>query len=234
MALSVTALAAASANTSNNAASHTGTAGTPNAGDLLLACVQVSGNTTPGSMSGTWTWNLLTTFPKNTGADTVYIYWAAATAGTSTTPVYTISGNSTGSAMSVLRLTGLEGQTQPYIRQLKTAVGTAANPSLTLDTAPLTGNGLIGIASNTTSSATQWTMPASWTGEIHETNYSTPGTSLQTCYRASGATTTGVAWTNSNTTAWGIIVIEFYVAGTGPSADDGNAMNGFFGGISNI
>lgn len=220
MALSITQLAAGSANTTNNAASHTGTAGTPASGDLLLAVVLVTGNTTVGSMSGTWTWRFLTSFTKNSGADTVYIFYAAATAATSTTPVYTISSNSTGSAMHVLRLTGLEGQAQPYIRQMKTATGTAANPSVVLDAAPLTGNGLVGIATNTTNSSTQWTIPTSWTSELAELTYATPATSLQTCYRASGATTTTVTWTNANTTAWAVMVIEFYVAGTGPTECD--------------
>jgi hypothetical protein len=231
MAMAVAALAAASANTTNNAASHTGTAGTPTSGDLLIAVVQVSGNTAVGSMSGQWTWIFLTSFTKNSGADTVYIFYASATAATSTTPVYTISGNSTGSAMSVYRITGLDSQVQPYIRQFKSATGTAANPAVTMDTAILTGNGVIGIATNTTSSATQWTAPGSWS-EMHETNYSSPATSLETAYRASGETGTTITWTNANTTAWAVMVIELYVAGTGAVPDSSSA--GCYGGNSSI
>jgi len=233
MAFAVAALAAASANTTNNAANHTGTAGTPASGDLLLAAIQVSGNTAVGTMSGTWSWKFLTSFPKNGGADTVFIFYAAATAATSTTPVYAISGNSTGSAMSVLRITGGDGTTQPYLRQFKTAIGTTANPAVTMDTAILTGNGVVGIASNTTNSAVQWTQPASWSGEIHEVTYATPAASLQTCYRISGETGTTITWTNANVTAWGIIVMEFYIAGTGIT-EDGSGGTGYFGGASSI
>lgn len=220
MALLVQQLAAATQNTLNNQASHTGTAGTPASGDLLIAIIAVSGNTAVGTMSGAWTWTFLTSYTKNAGADTVFVFYAYASAATSTTPVYTISGTSTGSAMSVLRLTGLEGQTQPYIRQFKTATGTTANPSVTLDAAPLTGNGLVGIASNTTASSVQWTIPTGWTAEIHETSYATPANSLQSCYRASGATVAAISWTNASTTAWGIMIIEFYVAGAGPTECD--------------
>lgn len=229
MAMAVAALAVGSANTTNNAASHTGTAGTPAAGDLLIACVEVTGNTAVGSMSGAWTWKFLTSFVKNSGADTVYIFYAAATAATSTTPVYTISGNSTGSAMSVLKVTGIDSVVQPYVRQWKTAVASTANPAVTLDAAVLTGSGVIGIAMNTTNSAAQWTAPASWT-EVHELAYTNPTTSLETCYRASGETGSTITWTNANVTAWGVFVMELWVAGAGRSdANSEYNSSGMFG-----
>ncbi len=234
MALGVTILAAATANTTNNAASHTGTAGTPASGDLLIAIIQASGNTVRGTMAGGgWTWNFLTSFVKNSSADTTYIFYANATAATSTTPVYTISGNSTGSAMCVIRCTGLDGQAQPYVRQWNSAIGTTANPSVTLPAVSLTANGLIGIAMNTTNSAAQWTMPTGWTAEIAEVTYATPAASLQVCYRASGGTLATYAWTNANTTAWGVFVMELYVAGTG-IIEEGSAGTGYSSALSSI
>jgi len=230
MALAFTALAAASANTSNNAANHTGTAGTPAAGDLLIACVSVTGNTAVGSMSGAWTWYFLTSFTKNAGADTIFIFYAAATAATSTTPVYTISGNSTGSAMHVVRVTGGDSTTNPLLRQFKTATGSSANPAVTMDAAILTGNGCLGFATNTTNSAAQWTAPGSW-GEIasSEVSFTNPAHSQETASRASGETGSTITWTNANTTAWGIIVMEFYVSGTGISMVDPVGSAGMFG-----
>lgn len=211
MPMSCTQLAAGSANTNNNQTTHAGNSGSPAAGDLLIAIVQVSGNTVAGSMSGTWRWTFLTSFTKNSGADTVYIYWAYASAATLTAPVYNISGNSTGSAMIVLRLTGLEGQQVPSVRQMVSAVASTANPAVTLNYAVNTNNGVIGIATNTTNSSTQWTMPTGWTAEVTELAYNTPGTSLQVCYRTSGETGRTITWTNANTTAWGVMVIEFWV-----------------------
>ncbi len=231
MAMAVSALAT-STNSTSNTTSYAGTAGTPSSGDLLIACVIASGTVDVGTMTGTWTWNKLTSFTKNSGADTMYIFWAYASAATSTTPTFGCAGDAaTGACISVFRLTGLEGQTQPYIRQFKTATGTTTHPSVTMDNAILTGNGVIGFASNGTSSATQWTAPTSWS-ELHENNYSTPANSIETCYRLSGETGTTITWTNANTTAWGVIVIEFYVAGTGPVPDDSSM--GFFGGNSSI
>jgi len=230
MALAFSALAAATANTSNNQASHTGNAGTPGAGDLLICCILVSGNTAVGSMSGGgWNWKFLTSFTKNSGADTFFIFEAAATAATSTTPVYTINGNSTGSCLSCVKLNGASSQTSAYIRQINTATGTTANPAVPMSVAILTGNGCLGFAGNGTNSAAQFAVPSGWGTEISEVTYNTPPNSLETAFRNSGETASTITWTNANTTAWGAIVLEFYVAGTGPESVDSFGQGGFFG-----
>lgn len=87
---------------------------------------------------------------------------------------------------------------------------------------------MIGAALNSTNSSTQWTAPTSWT-EAHEVAYNTPASSLETCYRVSGHTSTTVQWTNANTTSWGIIVMELYNAGTGPTHTDNGMGGGHFG-----
>lgn len=230
MALAFTALAAANASTSN-ASSYPGTAGTPTAGDLLICFVMCSGNTA-GSMTGTFTWNLLTSFTKNAGADTIYVFWAYAATATSTTPTFATSGgNGSGCIISCVRVTGGEGQTQPYIRQIASNTGTTANPTAVFAAAPLTGNGILGFASNGTNSATQWTAPSLFT-EISEVAYNTPANSGETVSRVSGQTATTLTWTNANTTSWRTVALEFYVAGTGPTPDD--SSSGFFGGITSI
>lgn len=232
MALAFTALAAATASTTNTA-SYAGTAGTPVAGDLLICFVMASGNTS-GTMSGTWTWRLLTSFTKNTGADTIYIFWAYAATATSTTPTFASgSGNATGCIISCVRVTGGEGVQQPYLRQISPPTTSAiANPSVVFNAAPLTGNGILAFATNGVNSSTQWTAPTSWT-EISEVTYATPANSGQTCFRASGETSATLTWTNANTgSPSGLIALEFYNAGTGPVNDDSSM--GFFGGITSI
>ena len=225
MAIAFSALSNSTASSSNTS-SYAGTAGTPTTGDLLIAIVQVSdsvstmnGGAGAFAMTGTWTWTLHYTFTYNSGADSIAIFSAPATAGTSTTPTFTCTGDAgSGAVVDCFRITGAEGVNQPYIRQIKTNTGTSANPSVTMGSAILTGNGVLGFASNKTNSATQWTAPTSWTEAAnHEVSYTSPTTSLQTCTRASGETGTTITWTNSNTTAWIVGVIEFYVAGTGPS-----------------
>ena len=114
-------------------------------------------------MTGTWTWTKLTSFTFNGGLDTIYVFWAIATAATSTKPVFSCAGDSaTGCIIYTLRITGQDAGGAPYIRQMKTATGNTANPSVTLDNAVLTGNEVVGVACNKKNSSTQWTAPASW------------------------------------------------------------------------
>lgn len=232
MALAFTALSTALASTSN-ASSYAGNAGTPAAGDLLICFVLCSGQSVSGTLAGTFTWNLLYSFTKNSAADIIDVFWAYAATATSTTPTYTVGGpgNGSGAIISAMRVTGAEGQVQPYIRQFNTATGTGANPALAMDTAILTGNGVLGFATNGTNSATQWTAPTSFT-EVSEVAYNSPANSGETVSVASGVTASTLTWTNANTTAWGVTAIEFYVAGTGPSPING--MTGFFGGITSV
>ena len=228
MALAFTALAAATASTSNTA-TYAGTAGTPVAGDLLVCFVSCSGNTS-GSMSGTFTWTLLTSIVR--GSDTIYVFWAYASTATSTTPTFTSSsGNATGCIISCVRVTGGEGTVTPYLRQLKTALSSNANPSITMDAAILTGNGILTFATNVVNSTTQWTAPTGLT-QISQVSYATPNNSGQTASAISGVTASTLTWTNANAGASIMAVLEFYVAGTGPAPDDSNM--GFFGGISSI
>lgn len=215
MAMAVSALASSSTSTSNTN-SYAGGTGTPVSGDLLIAFVVASDTVAVATMSGTFTWNFLTSFTFNGGVDTVYVFWAYASSATSTTPTFDCTGdNATGCCISVMRITGVEGQTQPYCRQIKATTGSSTNPAATFDIAPLTGNGVIACCANKFNSSTQFTAPTNWT-ELHETSFNTPTTGFTTDYRASGETGTTITWTNSNNVAWGAILMELYVAGTGP------------------
>lgn len=226
MAITFTSLATGTANSNNNQVSHTGNAGTPSSGDLLICFVNVSGdNQAGGTMAGTFTWNLFDSIANHSN-DTLYVFYAVATSATSVTPVFTFgSGTSTGSSLYCVRVAGAEGQNQPYFRQSATRNASNANPNIIMDTAILTGNGCIGIVINATNSAVQFTAPASWT-EVAEVSYSSPSVGLEVAVRASGETGSTITWTNANTTAWKGWVWELYVAGTGPS--ESIASSGIF------
>lgn len=220
MAIAFTSLAAASTSTSNTT-SYAGTAGTPANGDLLICCALVSDTVAVATMTGAWTWNLLTSFTKNGGLDTFYIFWARATAATSTTPTVDVTGDAgTGAVLHCWRVTGQEGGGAPYIRQWKTATGTSANPAVTMDQAILTGNGCISFVGNGTNSAAQFTAPTGWAAAVAN-SFNTPTNGFASSSRASGETASTITWTNANTTAWGLIVMEFYVAGTCATPLDG-------------
>ncbi len=226
--MGISALAVANYNSADTT-TYTGTPGTPVIGDLIIACFYVTGYTGVANCSGTFTWQLLSQVPANGGANTLYIFSAYASTATSTTPTLTIGSNATGCIISCVRLTGNEGQVQPYIRQVSTRNGSTANPSVVMTVAPLTGNGMIAVGCNLTNSSAQWAPPASWL-EISETAGTiAPVCSLQIMYRLTGQTATTISWSNTNTTAWTTFAAEFYVAGTGPIAITGNGETGFFG-----
>lgn len=235
MALAFTALAAANASTANQSTAYLGNAGTPVANDILVCYVMCSGRNAVGTLSGGgWTWELLTGFTKNAGADFVSVWYAYATAATSTTPSYLPGGAATGCIISCVRVTGQEGTNVPYVRQSASNVGATINPTLVFGAAPLTGNGILAFAGNQTNNTAQWTAPASFT-EISEVAYNTPANSTETVQRASGQTNATLTWTNANTTGWWIVGIEFYVAGTGPTEPyESGSGTGVSGGIFSI
>jgi len=213
MAVAFTQLAAINALTTNTS-SYAGTAGTPVAGDLLICFAYISATVAAGSMTGGgWTWTKLTSFSTGVQSGTLYVFWAYASAATSTTPLMDVSGdNGTGSIIQCFRITGSEGVQVPSIRQFKTNTNAgSANPSVTMDAAIKTENGVIGMSVNATNSATQYTAPTSWTegGEIGMGT--TPAAGGETAFRASGETNTTITWTNANTTAWAAIVLEINV-----------------------
>ena len=234
MALAFTALAAANANTTNQSTAYAGNAGTPVANDILVCYVTVSGNATVGTLSGGgWSWQLLTGFTKNGGVDFVSVWYALATAATSTTPSYLPSGAATGCIISCVRVTGQEGTNVPYIRQSATNFASTANPIVVFGAVPLAGNGILAFAGNATNNTAQWTAPASFI-EISEVAHGTPNVSTETVSRATGQTSATLTFTNANTTAWWVIALEFYTAGTGPTNPYNFGLGGFFGGISTI
>jgi hypothetical protein len=224
--LAFTSLAAGLASAVAQSTAYTATAGAPVAGNLLVCVVVCKGNTTPGTLSGGgWNWTRLTFFTSNGGADIVSIWYAPATGITSTAPSYLPASAATGCFIHCYRVTGAEGQTQMYIRQLNTNSGTTANPTVVMSVAPLTGNGMIACALNNTNSTTQWTTPTSF---INAANVAAAGGSLYNGARASGQTSATITWTCAAST-WTTFGIEFYVAGTGPVMTSGNGENGFFG-----
>lgn len=230
MALAFTQLGVIKSDTANGT-SYAGTAGTPAAGDLLLAFVSGTGTVVAGggTMTGTWTWNQIFTRTWNSNVGTLSVFAAAATAATSTTPTFDCTGDAaTGCFSYCVRATGAEGQAQPYIRQIASNEGTGANPALTFGKAVLTGNGVIGFGSNGSNTAAQWTAPASWT-EGGEVVMSTPVSSAEGAWMVSGETGTTITWTNAQTAAWTVVAIELYVAGTGPEMVDDTGASGFFG-----
>lgn len=229
MPITFTRLAISTASTTNQSTAYTATAGTCASGDLLIAFVIASGNTTAGTMAGgSLTWTLLTSQTKNVGADICAIYWAYATTGISITPSYTPSAAATGCIICVNRVAGSTGDASgPNLQQTTaTATGTTANPTITFASATLNSNGILLFASNGNNSSIQFTAPTGFT-ELDENAYSTPSNAIESAARTSGGTLTTYTWTNTSTTSWRTFGLEF-VEAVATSFDPMGQM-GFFG-----
>ena len=238
MAMALVQLNAVS-NVSTDASSYTGNAGAPAVGDLVIVVFYVTGYSTnntgriPTITGGGYTWNLEQTLVTGTGgADRVFIATDRATSITSITPVITCFGVCTGCIIKGSRITGVEGQSQLYIRQSATATASTANPTITLGTAALTDNGMYGVIVNLQSSNVVFTAPTGWTSHT-ESSINTPPSDMCIFYRNSGFTGTSVALTCAQTVLWNAWVIEIYNVGTGPTANNG-VSSGMFRGISSI
>ena len=214
-----------------NATSYAGNAGTPAAGDMLICIVATSGLTTAGSLTGGgWTWTNVKSFTKNAGADVINVFWAYASAATSTTPTFATGGvTATGCIISCIRCSGLTDQTN-FTNSLKQAIvtntGSTANPTVVFGSALTSTSGVIAFATNGTNSATQWTAPSGFT-QLSQVSYNTPANSGQTSTLNSGSTATTLTWTNANTTAWGTVGIELISAVA--TSYDPFGQYGFFG-----
>jgi hypothetical protein len=229
MAVIFTSLSTPVAATTNQSTAYTGTAGTANAGEVLIAFVSVSGNTTAGTMAGgSLTWTLVTSGLKNTNADFCAIYWAYVASTVSVTPSYTPSAAATGCIIAVTRVTGATSTSSALnlVQAAVTATGTTANPTITFGSATNTDSGILVMVANGTNSTTQFTAPTNFT-ELIEVSYNTPTNGAETAGLTSGGTATTYTWTNANTTSWRSFGLEF-AAAVGTSFDP-MGMMGFFG-----
>lgn len=86
---------------------------------------------------------------------------------------------------------------------------TSVSPTITFNSAPLTGNGLVASAVHATNAADFVEPPTDWT-ETRELAVSSPGTGPAGAYRAGGQTTTGVTFTLDSADLWSIFAVEVW------------------------
>ena len=224
MAIAFTALANMSTSTSN-AESYNGTAGTPAAGDLLICGVHAAATVAAGTMTGTWTWNQLKRFTYNGGLDSMYVFWAYASAATSTTPTFACVGDAASCCeIYCLRVTGGMGGTAPCIRQLKTATATSTNAAVPMFGAILTGSGVLSFVAENGSSPAIFTAPSGWTTVVEAGTGTAPRHAFAESHRVSGEVGSTVTWGNGSV-VWGAIAMEFHVLGAMQRQPGGGASS---------
>lgn len=238
MAITITALAAATASTTN-ATSYTGNAGVTAAGDVVIFFGMLTGVASifplPQMLDtgGNVTFTNVTSLTKASGADLLFVGWAYTPTSVTITPQLAnppgVATNNTGGFISCVRVAGSTITNTASQTPVQSAgnSGSTANPFVTFSAATNTNNAIIVYGGNGTNSTTQWTPPTGFT-ELVELAYNTPTASIEVAYRLSGGTATTYTWTNANTTPWGTLALEIAPAG-GVTSFDPMGMSGFFG-----
>lgn len=187
---------------------------TPAAGDLLIVFVVATGTVGAGTCTeslGETTFTKITSALKASSADTLYLFISnqpLSTAGARTVTFGTGGGGSTGTVITVYRISGqsrfgASASRQTAVQSNQAAAGT---PAPAFANACLTGNPTLGVVGNATNAATM-TAPTNWT-EDSDNGYATPTTGQESISRASGFTGTTVTWGSTSASAFGDIVVE--------------------------
>jgi hypothetical protein len=208
----------------SNAATYALSSFTPQTNSTVVVFAFATGTTATGSVTNTsgtsLTWHKKTSVAFDGGADTAYVFWANTGASTAAS-VYTLDftgDNATACIGWALSFTGSDIVTPDPIKQFKTNSATSTNATVTFDTALGTNNGYAigwGGQLSSTDPANVSTPPTSWT-EAGDRGIGTPTNNATVAYRAGSETGTTYTFTNSST-SWGLVAIEVYVSGAGPS-----------------
>lgn len=197
--------------TTTNAASYAlGTCTPSGTSTLVLAAFVSTTVTTPGSVTG-WglTWSAGTVFGFNGGADSAYLFYAnLGTSAMGTATMYVTGDNGAGAAVMLWEVVG--GDTASPIRQIKSVLGTAGSPTLTLGTAPLTVNGLIG-AYGMNRGTPSGTAPSGWTTADFSAGYTTPSAGAVGAHDSTPDGGTVITFTSPTSGTYGLVVAEFNV-----------------------
>lgn len=184
---------------------------TPTAGAVLILAVHVTGTAQEPTITDTQTlgWTKIVTSldaTLNNGAAYIFISDSAAAASVTTITVDVTGDAGTGCNASVSE--AIDVTLTPV--QFK-AAGTgfnSANPiTVTMDSAILTENPVIGAVFRATSGLTV-TEPTDWT-EIAESSFTTPSNAIEVAKRDSGETGTSITWTTSAANSWRALIVEF-------------------------
>lgn len=203
-----------------NAGNKAVTGGPGNINDFVVAICANSGRTTanaptmsdnnPDGLGGSANWIQLRSQTKNASADSLWVFVRryGITDVTSTTWTMT-QASDTGGGLWVGGVSGMNrfglGGVRQSAGQDNAAAGT---PSVTLGSAVLTGNCVLGAVFTTSNSTTNTAPPTSWSESV-DLGYNTPTSGLEVATRNSGETNTTIAWTAATASAFCSVVVEF-------------------------
>lgn len=188
---------------------------TPAVGDLIviIAChTGVASSDAPTDNQG-GTYNLIafcTWGTNGSGRMTFWIRNALIVSAVSTVFTHdpTPTGGSNGGGLSVLKVTGMSrtGNIAPRNSTGGVTFAAAAAPAVSLSSAALTTNPVIGAVLNATSPA--GLTPRTGYSELADVGYSTPIAGMEIMSRDSGETSATITWGGTSASAGGALAVE--------------------------
>lgn len=182
---------------------------TPTANTVQVVYVQAAQTVAAGDMTGgSLTWIMAESVASNGGVDTGYLFYTVVgSSPVSTNPTFDCTGdNASGVIMLAFEISGVN-LSNP-LRQIKSAINTSSNPTITMDSSFSTNSAYIYGVSAPRNPAS-YTPPGSWTEPTgYDTGHTSPARGAAGAYRAGGETGSTVTITGSSAN-WGLIVAEF-------------------------
>ena len=200
---------------------------TPAVGDLIVLVKAGSGYALveapdDDNTGGFGTYTLVQSRVKNSSVDglTVWVREALVAAGVSTVFGSGAMAGSTGGGLVVLKVTGMSRVGAAAVRQSggQENVASSTAPIVTLGSAMLTSNPVIGVVFNGANPA--GLTPPTLLTELADLGYGTPANGLEVCAANSGVTSTFRQW-GSSTITYATVLLELDTSAGGTTFNQG-------------
>jgi hypothetical protein len=215
----------------SNASSYASGSFTPAVGDLIIVAVVASATVAASSVTSSagYTFTKITSAVKAASADTLYLFVSnqLVTSAVAQTVTYDCTGDAaTGAIVSVVTAASMTrvGAAAVLKSGKQDNGAAAATPTVSLGSAALTGNALVGFVANGASPAAM-TQPSTWTELTDATGYASPTTGIEVVSINSGFTGSTVTWGGTSGTAFGAIVVELDTTAATQTLTPGLATN---------
>lgn len=189
---------------------------TPAVGDLIVVIAANSGRTvtqpptiTDNNSSGTYA-QLSTTATRATNVDSMWAFVRTSLIGSATSTIFTMTptATDTGGGFIVYSLTLMARVGTDALRQGGKQDNIASGtPSVTMGSAILTANPVVGAVMTGTNGTTNSAPPTGFT-EAADLGYNTPPSGFESVFRSSGETRTTVPWTAASPSAFCSMLLE--------------------------
>lgn len=189
---------------------------TPAVGDLIVIVAPTTTSAAPSASDnnadGLGTYTTAVSAFKNASGDVMRILVRNAPIGSATSTVFTMtpSAGDSGGGLAVISVGGLgsaPGGASSIGATGKQDNQAAATPSITLSATPSSASAIIGAIFDATNGTANSAPPTNFS-EHYDQGFNSPATGVEVVSRASGHTSTTVAWTAATPSAFGSAAVE--------------------------